>query len=90
MQLSTLNPTLMKDVDIIVLLHSHLQMQLHSLMSFLMKLDSIKLKPDVRAKMLQEENNMCAAISLKGVFYHHAILGSYNTAHIITFQDALK
>lgn len=32
---------------------------------------------------------MCAAISQNGVLHHHAILGPYNTAHIITFLDTL-
>ncbi len=32
---------------------------------------------------------MCAAISQNGVVHHHATLGPYNTAHIITFLDAL-
>ncbi len=33
--------------------------------------------------------NMCAAISKNGVVHHHATLGPYNTAHIITFLDTL-
>lgn len=33
---------------------------------------------------------LCAAISLQGVLHHHAILGPHNTAHIITFVDALN
>ncbi|KAL0154437.1 hypothetical protein M9458_050259 [Cirrhinus mrigala] len=32
---------------------------------------------------------MCAAISQNGVVHHHATLGPYNTAHIITFLDTL-
>ncbi|KAM9436749.1 uncharacterized protein Hap1MRO34_019041 isoform 1-T1 [Clarias gariepinus] len=32
---------------------------------------------------------MCAAMSQNGVVHHHAILGPYNTAHIITFLDTL-
>lgn len=32
---------------------------------------------------------LCAAISLRGLLYHHAKLGPYNTEHIITFLDAL-
>jgi hypothetical protein len=32
---------------------------------------------------------MCAAISKNSVLHHHAILGPYNTAHIITFDDTL-
>ncbi|KAM9399517.1 uncharacterized protein ACWYII_031651 isoform 1-T1 [Salvelinus alpinus] len=32
---------------------------------------------------------MCAAISQNGVLHHHAILGPYNTAHIIIFLDTL-
>eukprot|EP00063_Salmo_salar_P061727 XP_014036562.1 PREDICTED: uncharacterized protein LOC106590264 [Salmo salar] len=32
---------------------------------------------------------MCAAISQNGVLHHHAILGPYNTAPIITFLDIL-
>lgn len=30
---------------------------------------------------------MCEAISQNGVLHHHAILGPYNTAHIITCLD---
>jgi hypothetical protein len=32
---------------------------------------------------------MCAAISQNSVLHHHAILGPYNTANIITFLDTL-
>ncbi|XP_044049674.1 uncharacterized protein LOC122875034 [Siniperca chuatsi] len=32
---------------------------------------------------------LCAAISQNGVVHHHATLGPYNTAHIITFLDTL-
>ncbi|XP_027132846.1 uncharacterized protein LOC113747943 [Larimichthys crocea] len=32
---------------------------------------------------------MCAAISQNGVVHHHATLGPYNTAHILTFLDTL-
>ncbi|XP_041947824.1 uncharacterized protein LOC121708924 [Alosa sapidissima] len=32
---------------------------------------------------------MCAAITNNGVLHHHATLGPYNTAHIITFLDAI-
>jgi hypothetical protein len=35
------------------------------------------------------KHNMCAAISQNGILHHHAILGPYNTAHIITFLDTL-
>ncbi|XP_032886793.1 uncharacterized protein LOC116979291 [Amblyraja radiata] len=33
--------------------------------------------------------SLCAAIGLRGLLYHHAKLGPYNTQHIITFLDAL-
>ncbi len=32
---------------------------------------------------------MCAAITHHGVIHHHATLGPYNTAHLITFLDTL-
>ena len=32
---------------------------------------------------------MCVAISQNGVLHHHAILGPFNTAHMITFLDNL-
>lgn len=32
---------------------------------------------------------MCAAITHHGVIHHHATLGPYNTAHLITFLDIL-
>ena len=32
---------------------------------------------------------LCAAISLQGLLYHHATLGPYNTAHMITFPNTL-
>lgn len=32
---------------------------------------------------------MCAAISNHGVIHHHATLGRYYTAHLITFLDIL-
>ncbi|XP_039672067.1 insertion element IS630 uncharacterized 39 kDa protein-like [Perca fluviatilis] len=32
---------------------------------------------------------MCAAITHQGVIHHHATLGPYNTAHLITFLDTL-
>lgn len=32
---------------------------------------------------------MCAAITNNGVLHHHATLGPYNTAHIVTFLDAI-
>ena len=33
--------------------------------------------------------SLCAAISVRGLLYHHAKIGPYNTQHIITFLDAL-
>lgn len=32
----------------------------------------------------------CAAVNQNGVLYHHATLGPYNTAYIITFLDTLN
>ncbi len=32
---------------------------------------------------------MCAAITHHGIIHHHATLGPYNTAHLITFLDTL-
>ncbi|XP_026032840.1 uncharacterized protein LOC113027441 [Astatotilapia calliptera] len=32
---------------------------------------------------------LCAAICLRGLLHHHAILGPYNSQHILTFLDAL-
>ncbi|KAA0725390.1 hypothetical protein E1301_Tti021982 [Triplophysa tibetana] len=32
---------------------------------------------------------LCAPISVQGVLHHHATVGPYNTAHIITFLDTL-
>ncbi len=36
-----------------------------------------------------ENITMCAAITHHGVIHHHATLGPYNTAHLITFLDTL-
>lgn len=33
--------------------------------------------------------SFCATVSFRGLLYHHAKLGPYNTQHIISFLDAL-
>lgn len=76
----------------------HMQLAMKTFMSLKLRLQPHQIQAQGE-KCRTEGNNQCpwtvwgkhnhAAITQNGVLHHHAILGPYNTTHMVTFLNAI-